>query len=99
VVFVTQYWFLMFLFFDHFPQFEFYLLCGVYFLAQFVIPSLGFLDLGIRANIVAIVFINFSENIVQLMAVNYLIWIINILIPSLFGFWLMRNNIMDTKET
>jgi hypothetical protein len=33
------------------------------------------------------------------MAVNYLIWIINILIPSLFGFWLMRNNIMDTKET
>ena len=98
VVFVTQYWFLMFLFFDHFPHFEFYLLCGVYFLAQFVIPSLGFLDLGVRANIVAIVFINFSENIVQLMAVNYLIWIINILIPSLFGFWLMRNNIMDTKE-
>lgn len=90
LIFVTQYWLLMFLFFNDFPHLEFYVLCGVYFLAQFVIPSMGFLDVGIRANLVIFVFSLYTKNFVQLMAVNYLIWMINVLIPSLFGFYLMR---------
>lgn len=93
LIFVTQYWLLMFIFFNEFPYFEFYILCGVYFLAQFVIPSLGALDVGIRANLVLFVFSLYTKNFVQLMAVNYLIWIINLLIPSLFGFYLMRKTI------
>lgn len=96
LIFVTQYWLLMFLFFDHFPIMEFYILCGVYFLAQFVIPSLGFLDLGIRANLVAFIFGLYMQNFLQLMAVNYLIWLINVLIPSLFGFYLMRRKIIKS---
>lgn len=98
LVFVTQYWLLMFLFFDQFPLYEFYILCGVYFLAQFVIPSMGFLDVGIRANLVVFVFSLYTKNFVQLMAVNYLIWIINLLIPSLFGFYLMRKTINPFSE-
>lgn len=90
LIFVTQYWLLMFLFFDKFEYLDFYILCGVYFLAQFVIPSLGVLDLGVRANLVALIFGLYMQNFVQLMAVNFLIWIINVLIPSLFGFYLMR---------
>lgn len=99
IIFVTQYWLLMFLFFNDFPKLEFYILCGVYFLAQFVIPSLGFLDVGIRANLVIFVFSLYTKNFVQLMAVNYLIWIINVLLPSLFGFYLMRKviNPFDKK--
>lgn len=93
LIFVTQYWLLMFIFFNEFPYFEFYILCGVYFLAQFVIPSMGALDVGIRANLVLFVFSLYTKNFVQLMAVNYLIWIINLLIPSLFGFYLMRKTI------
>lgn len=93
LIFVTQYWLLMFLFFEEFPMFEFYILCGVYFLAQFVIPSMGFLDVGIRANLVIFVFSLYTKNFIQLMAVNYLIWIINLLIPSLVGFYLMRKSI------
>lgn len=96
LIFVTQYWILMFMFFDNFPYLNFYILCGVYFLAQFVIPSLGFLDLGIRANLVALIFGLYMQNFLQLMAVNYLIWIINVLIPSLFGFYLMRGKIIKT---
>lgn len=102
-IFVTQYWLLMFIFFNEFPYFEFYVLCGVYFLAQFVIPSMGALDVGIRANLVLFVFSLYTKNFAQLMAVNYLIWIINLLIPSLFGFYLMRNTInpfkIKVKET
>jgi Lysylphosphatidylglycerol synthase TM region len=99
LIFVTQYWLLMFLFFNDFPHLEFYVLCGVYFLAQFVIPSLGLLDVGIRANLVIFVFSLYTQNFVQLMAVNYLIWMINVLIPSLFGFYLMRKviNPFDKK--
>lgn len=96
-IFVTQYWLLMFIFFNDFPQLEFYVLCGVYFLAQFVIPSMGALDVGIRANLVLFVFSLYTKNFAQLMAVNYLIWIINLLIPSLFGFYLMRNTINPFK--
>jgi hypothetical protein len=96
-IFVTQYWLLMFIFFNEFPYFEFYILCGVYFLAQFVIPSMGALDVGIRANLVLFVFSIYTKNFVQLMAVNYLIWVINLLIPSLFGFYLMRNTINPFK--
>jgi len=98
LIFVTQYWLLMFLFFNDFPHFEFYILCGVYFLAQFVIPSMGFLDVGIRANLVIFVFSLYTKNFVQLMAVNYLIWIINLLIPSMFGFYLMRKTINPFKK-
>jgi Lysylphosphatidylglycerol synthase TM region len=99
-IFVTQYWLLMFLFFKDFPMFEFYILCGVYFLAQFVIPSMGFLDVGIRANLVIFVFSLYTQNFVQLIAVNYSIWLINLLIPSMFGFYLMRNvmNPFDSKK-
>ena len=94
-VFVTQYWILTFLFFNDFPHFEFYVLSGVYFLAQFVIPSLGVSDIMLRATLVSIVFENHIEgHIVQLLAINILIWIINVLVPSLFGFWLMRKNIV-----
>lgn len=96
-IFVTQYWLLMFIFFSEFPYFEFYILCGVYFLAQFVIPSMGALDVGIRANLVLFVFSLYTKNFVQLMAVNYLIWVINLLIPSLFGFYLMRNTFNPFK--
>jgi len=96
-IFVTQYWLLMFIFFNDFPYLEFYILCGVYFLAQFVIPSMGALDVGIRANLVLFVFSLYTRNFAQLMAVNYLIWIINLLIPSLFGFYLMRNTINPFK--
>lgn len=96
LIFVTQYWLLMFLFLDDFPQMTFYVLCGVYFLAQFVIPSFGFLDVGIRANLVAFIFGLYTQNFIQLMAVNYLIWIINVLVPSIFGFYLMRNKILPT---
>jgi hypothetical protein len=96
-IFVTQYWLLMFIFFNEFPYFEFYILCGVYFLAQFVIPSMGALDVGIRANLVLFVFSLYTKNFAQLMAVNYLIWIINLLIPSLFGFYLMRKTINPFK--
>jgi MFS family permease len=98
LIFVTQYWLLMFLFFDNFPHFTFYILCGVYFLAQFVIPSMGFLDVGIRANLVAFIFSLYTQNFLQLMAVNYLIWVINLLIPSIFGFYLMRKSIISIEE-
>lgn len=98
LIFVTQYWLLMFLFFDHFPHFTFYVLCGVYFLAQFVIPSMGFLDVGIRANLVAFIFSIYTQNFLQLMAVNYLIWVINLLIPSIFGFYLMRKSIISLEN-
>lgn len=90
LIFVAQYWILMFLFFDNFQFWEFFVLCGVYFLAQFVFPSMGFLDVGIRANLVVFIFSKYLDNFLQLMAVNYLIWIINLFVPSLFGFYLMR---------
>lgn len=98
LIFVTQYWLLMFLFFENFPHFTFFVLCGVYFLAQFVIPSMGFLDVGIRANLVAFIFSLYTQNFLQLMAVNYLIWVINLLIPSVFGFYLMRKSIISIEK-
>ena len=94
-VFVTQYWLLMFLFFQHFDYGAFYVLIGVYFLAQFVIPSMGFLDIGVRANLVMIIFAMYPYNFLQLIAVNYTIWLINVLFPSIIGFWLMRRTILE----
>jgi hypothetical protein len=100
LIFVVQYWLLTFVFFEQFDEMKFFILIGVYFLTQFVIPSFGFLDLGIRPLLIMFIFHDYKQNILQLYATNYLIYLLNIVIPSLFGFYLMRHHlsIKDQRE-
>lgn len=66
------------------------------FVIQSVLPAVTFTEIGIRGAVVIFVFEKFSSNFAALLAAAYLLWLINIIIPTIFGgifiLTLKRNN-------
>ena len=58
----------------------------VVFLLQTLIPSIAILDLGIRGNIALLVFSAFSANQPAILAAALSLWLINLVIPAVFGY-------------
>lgn len=99
LVFTLQYVILSYVFF-HDIQFGYYFtLCAVNFLLQSVIPSAGFIDIGIRGNLAFIAFAPLMDNQLAILSVSYLIWIINWLIPSLIGYILLLKLKLNFRST
>lgn len=88
-VFTAQYVLLSYAFFDHIDLNYYFTLSAVNFLLQSVIPSAGIIDLGIRGNLAFIAFEPLMENQIAILSVSYLIWIINWLIPSVIGYFIL----------
>lgn len=88
-VFTLQYVIVSYIFFNDINFYYYFSLCAVNFLLQSVIPSAGFLDLGIRGNLAFMAFAPLMHNQVGILSVSYLIWIINLLIPSAIGYFFL----------
>ncbi len=57
------------------------------------IPMISFAEVGIRAYVAVLLFSSFNINEWQLSAVSTLIWLINIVVPSVIGYiFILKNN-------
>lgn len=86
IVFIVQHFCAMLIFFGDVSKIQCFILTGVNFLVQTVLPSLGFIDIGIRGNQAILAFEPYHYNIIGLLAASYLIWFINFMFPSLIGY-------------
>jgi len=84
-IFATQLWFLLY-FFKIVPlAWEGFFLCLLFFWSMAVVPSIALADLGIRGQIGILIFGYFSQNTIGILAATILLWMINLLFPTLIG--------------
>ena len=62
-----------------------FLLLTVFYLVMAVAPTIGFTELPVRATASVLLFELFSDNIVGIQAAAFGIWLINIVLPAVFG--------------
>ena len=96
-VFSLQFILLLYLF--HQQNLNFYTFVGVaiYFLITTTIPMISILEAPIRAAIALIVFQNSGISNSALALSSVLIWIINIIIPSIYGYTILLKHNFDFK--
>lgn len=68
----------------------------VYFLFTTVLPMISVIEPAIRAAIALIVFGNLEINHVSIVTIAVLVWLINIALPSLFGYFIILKENFDS---
>ncbi len=89
LIFSCQLWLILH-FFGVIDSFLFILLVPLYFLIITFIPSIALADLGIRSSMALFVFGLASSNTGAIITGVFIIWIFNLAIPSLLGFFLLK---------
>lgn len=85
-VFLVQYFLLFDLFQIHLSLWDLWGSVSVVFLIMAIVPSLAMLtELGVRGQTSIGVFSIFTTNLVGIVAVTFMIWLINLVIPALIG--------------
>jgi hypothetical protein len=69
----------------HAATFQLFLLCTVFFLVMWFLPSFALTELGVRGSIAVMLFQNVSDNISGALLAVVLLWIINVALPALIG--------------
>jgi hypothetical protein len=69
----------------HATIFQLFLLCTVFFLVMWFLPSFALTELGVRGSVAVMLFQNVSENISGALLAVVLLWIINVALPALIG--------------
>jgi len=90
VVFSFQLW-LILNFFEVLDSLIFIWLVPLYFLIITFIPSIALADLGIRSSIALFVFGLAGSNTGAIITAVFIIWLFNLAIPSLLGFFLLKH--------
>ena len=88
VVFSLQYWFLMNVFG---LDLSFSIACTIIpiiFLVQTIVPSIAVAELGIRGNVALYLLTPFAENAIGIIAATFSLWLINLIIPAVIGFFI-----------
>jgi hypothetical protein len=65
--------------------FQLFLLCTVFFLVMWFLPSFALTELGVRGSLAVMLFQNVSDNISGALLAVVLLWIINVALPALIG--------------
>jgi hypothetical protein len=65
--------------------FQLLLLCTVFFLVMWFLPSFALTELGVRGSVAVMLFQNVSDNISGALLAVVLLWIINVALPALIG--------------
>jgi hypothetical protein len=65
--------------------FQLLLLCTVFFLVMWFLPSFALIELGVRGSVAVMLFQNVSDNISGALLAVVLLWIINVALPALIG--------------
>ena len=84
-IFTAQYLFLLRWMNVDVPLLEGFCLAALFFWIMAVIPSITLTELGVRGEVSIYLFQHFSPNTVGMLAATAGIWIVNLIIPSIFG--------------
>lgn len=84
-VFTTQYWLLLRWQGIGLPLGEGLLLCVLFFWAMAIIPSIALAELGIRGTVSVFLFKEYSPNVAGIAAATFVLWCINLMLPSIIG--------------
>jgi hypothetical protein len=84
-VFTAQYLFLLRWMNVEIPLSEGFVVAALFFWVMAVIPSVALSELGVRGNVSLYLFHNFSSNSVGVLAATMGIWLLNLILPSIFG--------------
>lgn len=85
LIFISQFFLLLLIFNIQLSPFEAFISISLIYLFATIIPTTTLAELGIRG-VLAIYFIGlFSENIIGIIAASFILWIINLAIPSIIG--------------
>ena len=74
------------------------LMSFVFFLSIAVIPSFAFAELGIRGKMSLFLFAPFSSNAIGIVMAIFMLWCINLLLPALFGYFILLKNKLLLKK-
>ncbi len=84
-VYTTQYWLLLRWQGIPLPPGEGLLLCTLFFWAMAIIPSIALAELGIRGTVSLFLFNAYSGNVAGIAAAAFVLWCVNLVLPSLVG--------------
>ncbi len=84
-VFTAQYLFLLRWMNVEIPLGEGFIVAALFFWVMAVIPSIAVAELGVRGNVSLYLFHHFSPNTVGVLAATIGIWLLNLILPSIFG--------------
>lgn len=70
---------------------QLFLLCTVFFLVMWFLPSFALTELGLRGSVAVMLFQNVSNNISGALLAVVLLWIINVALPALIGCFYVFN--------
>ncbi len=84
-VFTAQYLFLLRWMNVDMPLGEGFIMVALFFWVMAVIPSVALSELGLRGSISVFLFHNFSPNTIGVLAATMGIWLLNLILPSIFG--------------
>ena len=84
-VFTAQYLFLLRWMNVEVPLAEGFIIAALFFWVMAVIPSVALSELGVRGNVSLYLFHNFSPNTVGVLGATMGIWLLNLILPSIFG--------------
>jgi len=91
-VFCLQFYIVLILFNFQALTLSIFFSLALYYLFTTIIPMLSFIEPVIRATIVLIVFSNTNFNSIELSLTALIIWLINIIFPSIIGYVFLINN-------
>ncbi|MDP2385218.1 MAG: lysylphosphatidylglycerol synthase domain-containing protein [Bacteroidota bacterium] len=78
--------------------FELFVPVSVSFMLMSAIPMISFIEVAIRAGIAVILFSPFNSNELLLVTASTLLWLINIVIPSIIGYFVILSSKIKFKE-
>ena len=84
-VFTAQYLVLLHWMNVDLPLVEGFLLCALFFWVIAVVPSITLAELGIRGQVGLYLFQHFSSNTIGILSATIGIWLINLIVPAIFG--------------
>lgn len=89
LVFILQYIIMLYLMNVQIDMFLCFWILSIFFLILAFAPTIGFIDLPLRAFAAVALFKIYSENIAGIQAASFGIWIINLIIPAFIGSFLI----------
>ena len=78
--------------------FELFVSVSVSFMLMSAIPMISFIEVAIRASIAVVLFSPFNSNELLLVTASTLLWLINIVIPSIIGYFVILSSKIKFKE-
>lgn len=72
---------------------------SIFFMLMSAIPMISFIEVAVRAGIAVILFADFNSNELLLVTASTLLWLINIVLPSVVGYFIILSSRIRLRET